>query len=238
MAARYRAEKFIAYFQAFTNTYASCDVLRERYDQALEDSEIVGLAIGTRPDCVDEAKLDLIEAYTATHMVWLEYGLQSSHNRTLERINRGHNFEDFVRAVRMTQGRNILICAHIILGLPGESKTDVLDTARALSDLGIDGIKIHSLYILKETPLAQLLQAGGWVVLEEETYVAWVVAFLERLSPRVVIQRLTGDPDPSALIAPSWTLNKQQTLRRIRDTLRSSGTWQGRLCTPAGGMKA
>ncbi len=232
LAARYKAQKFIAYFQAFTNTYAPCNILRKRYDEALEDSKMVGLAIGTRPDCIDAAILDLIEDYTATHMVWIEYGLQSKHNRTLEKINRGHTFEDFVRAVQMTQGRNILICAHVILGLPGESREDVMDTARAVADLGIDGIKIHNLYIPKETPLARLFQEGEYRVLDREIYVTWVVAFLERLSPSVIIQRLTGDPDPSALLAPSWTLNKQRTLGLIRETLKAKDTWQGKLYEP------
>lgn len=229
LAVRYKAEKFIAYFQAFTNTYAPCDTLRKRYDEALVDSEIVGLAIGTRPDCVDAARLNLIQEYTATHMVWIEYGLQSIHNRTLEKINRGHTFEDFVQAVRMTQGRNILICAHVILGLPGESRQDVLDTATALAGLGINGIKIHSLYILNGTPLASLFQEGGCRVLDQETYVEWVAAFLERLSPNMVVQRLTGDPDPSALLVPGWSLHKQQTLSLIEKTLKARATWQGKL---------
>ena len=229
LACRYKAEKFIAYFQAFTNTYAPCDILRKRYDEALADSGIVGLAIGTRPDCVDAAKLNLIQEYTATHMVWIEYGLQSVHNRTLKKINRGHTFEDFVQAVRMTQGRNILICVHVILGLPGESIEDVLDTATALADLGIDGIKIHSLYVLKGTPLARLFQEGGFSVLDQETYVEWITAFLERLSPNIIVQRLTGDPDPSALLVPGWSLNKQQTLALINNRLEARETWQGRL---------
>jgi len=229
LAARYKAEKFIAYFQAFTNTYAPCDILRKRYDEALADSDIVGLAIGTRPDCVDAARLNLIQEYTATHMVWLEYGLQSIHNRTLEKINRGHTFQDFVQAVRMTQGRDILICAHVILGLPGESRKDVLDTATALAGLGINGIKIHSLYILKGTPLARLFQEGGCTVLDQETYVEWIAAFLERLAPNIIVQRLTGDPDPSALLVPGWSLNKQQTLSLIKKTQEARETWQGRL---------
>jgi radical SAM protein (TIGR01212 family) len=232
LASRYNARKFIAYFQAFTNTYAPCDILRRRYDEALVDSDIVGLAIGTRPDCVDEAKLNLIEEYTATHMVWVEYGLQSMHNRTLEMINRRHTFEDFVRAVRMTEGRNILICAHVILGLPGESKVNVLDTARALAELGIDGVKIHSLYILKGTPLARLFEAGGCTVLDQATYVEWVVAFLERLAPHTVVQRLTGDPHHSALLAPEWTVEKHQTLSLIQKNLQAGETWQGKLYTP------
>ena len=228
LAARYKAKKFIAYFQAFTNTYAPCGVLRKCYEEALADSEVVGLAIGTRPDCVDEARLNLIEGYTESHMVWIEYGLQSIHNRTLDKINRGHTFEDFVRAVKMTQGRDILVCSHVILGLPGESKADVVETSKALTDLGIDGIKIHSLYILRQTPLARLFETGGCEVLDQETYVSWVVAFLEHLSPTVVIQRLTGDPDPSALLVPSWTLNKQKTLTLIQETLEARDTWQGK----------
>jgi len=229
LGARYKARKFIAYFQAFTNTYAPCNVLRKRYDEALADCDIVGLAIGTRPDCVDEETLDLIEEYTATHMVWIEYGLQSMHNRTLRKINRGHTFEDFVRAVQMTQGRNILICTHVILGLPDESRQDALDTAKAIGDLGINGIKIHSLYVPEDTPLARLFQAGGCTLLSEEAYVSWVVAFLECLSPDVIIQRLTGDPDPSTLVAPGWTLHKQKTLGLIRKALETTGTWQGKL---------
>ena len=232
MATRYKARKFIAYFQAFTNTYAPCDILRRRYDEALVDSEIVGLAIGTRPDCVDEAKLNLIEEYTATHMVWIEYGLQSIHNRTLEMINRRHTFEDFVRAVRMTQGRNILICAHVILGLPGESRADILDTATSLAELAIDGVKIHSLYILRDTPLARLFEGGRCTALDQETYVDLVVAFLERLAPHIIVQRLTGDPHHAALLVPEWTLEKQQTLSLIRKTLQARETWQGKLCTP------
>lgn len=229
LAARYKAEKFLAYFQAYTNTYAPCDILRKRYDEALADPDIVGLAIGTRPDCVDEKKLDLIEKYTATHMVWIEYGLQSMHNRALKRINRGHTFEDFVLAVRMTQGRNILICAHVILGLPGESKQDILDTAAATADLGIHGIKIHSLYVLKGTPLARLYRAGDCTTIDQSTYVDWVVAFLQRLSPETVVQRLTGDPNPYGLLAPAWCLNKHQTLSLIHTTLEERDTCQGSL---------
>lgn len=229
LAARYKAKKFMAYFQAFTNTYAPVDVLRSRYDEALEDKDMVGLAIGTRPDCVDEKKLDLIEQYTSKHMVWLEYGLQTMHNRTLEKINRGHSFEDFVRAVRITQGRDILICAHVILGLPGESRQDILETAKALSELNIDGVKLHSLYVLKGTPMARMLAEGEYSPLRRETYVSWVVAFLERLPESVVIQRLTGDPDPSGLVAPDWTLKKQETLALIQKTLKVQDTRQGRL---------
>lgn len=163
-------------------------------------------------------------------MVWIEYGVQSMHDRTLKRMNRGHAFHDFVRAVRMTQGRDILICAHVILGLPGESKKDIVATASALADLGIDGVKIHSLYVQNNSPLARLHLAGSFKSIEQSTYVDWVVAFLERLSPDVVIQRLTGDPDPSSLLAPAWALKKQQTLSLIQKALEGRDTCQGRYC--------
>jgi radical SAM protein (TIGR01212 family) len=224
---RYNAKKFIAYFQAFTNTYAPPDVLRERYDEALVDTDIVGLAVGTRPDCIDVGKLDLIEKYTKTHMVWMEYGLQSMHDRTLKKMNRGHSFDDFVRAVRMTQDRDILICAHVILGLPGESKDDILSTACALADLSVDGVKIHNLYVQDDTPLAKLHRAGGVQYMDQRTYVDWVVAFLERLSPHTVVQRLTGDPEPSSLVSPAWAMKKQQTLSFIQKALEDRGTYQG-----------
>ena len=233
LTARYKAKKFIAYFQAFTNTHAPCEILRARYDEAIADPDIVGLAIGTRPDCVDEARLGLIQQYTQNHMVWIEYGLQSMHDHTLKSINRGHTFQDFVRAVKMTQGRDILICAHVILGLPGEGREDVIDTARAIADLGIDGVKIHSLYVLQETPLARLFEAGDFAILDQETYTDWVVAFLENLPPNAVIQRLTGDPDPSALVAPAWTLKKQKTLALIQEKLDARDTWQGKSLDPA-----
>lgn len=228
LSRRYGARKFFAYFQAFTNTYAPPAILGKTYDQATLDRDVVGLAIGTRPDCIDGEKLDIIQRYTETHMVWIEYGLQSMHDKTLKRINRGHDFQDFVRAVRMTHGRDILICAHVILGLPGESRQDIMATARALADLGIHGVKIHSLYVQNNSPLARLYRAGRFKSIEQSTYVNWVVGFLEHLPPDMVIQRLTGDPDPSFMLAPLWSLNKQQTLSLIQEALEGRNTCQGR----------
>jgi radical SAM protein (TIGR01212 family) len=225
---RYNVKKFIAYFQAFTNTYAPVEILRERYDQALMDSDVVGLSIGTRPDCVDCRRLDLIQGYTNTRMVWIEYGLQSMHNRTLASINRRHTFEDFVRAVGMTQGRGILICAHVIIGLPGETKEDILETGEAIGRLGIDGVKIHSLYVVKGTALARFCQASNWSPIDQATYVDWVVSFLERLPPDMIIHRLTGDPAPATLLCPRWALEKQRTLSLIDHALADRNTRQGR----------
>jgi radical SAM protein (TIGR01212 family) len=232
LARRYKAKKFLAYFQAFTNTYAPKAILRDTYEEALSDPDVVGLAVGTRPDCIDVEKLDLIQRYTKSHMVWIEYGLQSIHDRTLKKINRGHTFEDVVRAVHMTRDRDILMCAHVILGLPGESKNDIVDTASAVANLGIEGIKIHGLYVQNDTPLAGLYNAGCFDVIDQQTYVDWVVAFLERLPPGVIVQRLTGDPDPSSLLAPQWAANKQKTLSLIQKKLEDQDTCQGRFHEP------
>jgi radical SAM protein (TIGR01212 family) len=217
---RYKAKKFLAYFQSFSNTYAPCSTLRRLYDEALSDPDIVGLCIGTRPDCIDEEKSDMIATYTSDYLVWLEYGLQSMHNKTLKRINRGHTFEDFVSAVRLTQGKGIYICTHVILGLPGESRKDIMETAQALTELQIDGIKIHSLYILEGTPMAALYRQGGYNCLSQQEYVELVVDFLSLLQPNIIIHRLTGDPERSLLVAPPWALQKQETLNRIYCALK------------------
>lgn len=230
LASRYKAMKFLAYFQAFTNTHAPVEVLRHRYDQALQDPDVVGLAVGTRPDSIDEQKLDLIASYTASHMVWIEYGLQSASNRTLRAMNRGHTVEDFIRGVRLSQGRDILICAHVILGLPGESVEQVVETARLLAELGIDAVKIHNLYVEWNAPLAEHYRKGDVALLGQEDYVDWVIRFLEYLPPEMVIQRLTGDPDPTSLLAPDWALRKQQTLTLIARNLDYRRTFQGRQC--------
>ena len=187
----------------------------------------MGLAIGTRPDCIDREKLRLIETYTATHMVWIEYGLQSAADRTLRLINRGHGREDFVEAVRLTQRRQILICAHVIVGLPGESIHDIIRTAQLLADLRVDAVKIHNLYIEADAPLAELYKSGRCTLLSRERYVDWVTYFLEYLHPQTIIQRLTGDPDPESLLGPLWTLEKGRTLTMINQRLEDRHTFQG-----------
>lgn len=212
---RYKAEKFIAYFQAFTNTYAPVKRLKKLYDEAVKHPDVVGLAIGTRPDCVPAPVLDLIESYVKNYQVWIEYGLQSCHDSTLRRINRGHRYEDFVSAVERTRGRGILICAHVIIGLPGESREDILATADAVADLQLDAIKIHSLYILEGTPIAEMYRHGEVRMMEREEYVELVYDFLERLPPDIVIQRLIGEGPRDRLIAPKWCLNKHAVLAQI-----------------------
>ncbi len=226
---RYKADKFIAYFQSFTNTYASVVKLKALYDAALAPRDIVGLSIATRPDCVDHETLSLLASYQERHLVWLEYGLQSAHDQTLRRINRGHDVATFERAVLMTRNAGLNICAHIILGLPGENREMMIETARFIAGLPIQGVKIHLLYVVEGTPLAHLYRKGGLRCLEQEEYVSLVVDFLELLPSHMVIQRLTGDPGRSKLVAPAWAVEKNTTLNLIRECMEKEDKWQGRL---------
>jgi len=225
---RYKARKFIAYFQSFTNTYAPVSHLKGLYDEALAQKDMSGLSVATRPDCVDREILTLLSSYQADHLVWLEYGLQSSHDKTLKLINRGHDVTCFKQSVLMADEYSINICAHIILGLPGEDREMMLQTARFLSNLPIRGVKIHLLYVVKGTPLSELYHKEGFRCLNRNEYANLVVDFLELLPPDMVIQRLTGDPIQSELVAPLWAKEKQLNLKLIQTTLERRETWQGK----------
>lgn len=231
LSKRYKAKKFIAYFQAFSNTYAPFDKLKSLYEEALEVDDVVGLSIGTRPDCVDESVLELLQGYGKKYLVWIEYGLQSVHDATLAFINRGHDFKCFKKTVAATKNRGIKICAHVILGLPNEKKTDMLKTARAVASMEIDGLKIHLLYVVKGTKLDILYSAGKYRCLEQHEYVDLVCDFLERIPKNMIIQRLTGDPHPEELVAPMWSKKKMETMDLIKETLEKRDSWQGKLAT-------
>ena len=202
------------------------------YDEALSCEGMVGLAIGTRPDCIDPEKLDLIQTYTKDYLVWVEYGLQSIHDVTLGLINRGHTFREFARAVDLTRNRGIQICAHVILGLPGENREMMRETARTLADSGINGIKIHLLYVIKGTPLEKLWQRGEYTPMEQAEYVDMVCDFLELLPEHIIIQRITGDPHPDELRAPLWAAQYRETFNLIQDMLEKRDTFQGRYYLP------
>jgi radical SAM protein (TIGR01212 family) len=225
---RYKARKFIAYFQSFTNTYAPLPQLKDLYTRALNHRGMVGLSIGTRPDCVDQDILALISSFQKDYLVWIEFGLQSAHDVTLSRINRGHDVACFEKGVRMASEYGLNICVHIIIGLPNESHEMMMDTARYIAGLPIAGVKIHSLYVTKGTPLAALYDKGGYMCLARDVYVEEVVDFLELLPPELVIQRLTGDPVREDLIAPLWALKKTENIRIINRRLEQRDTWQGK----------
>ena len=234
---RYRSWKFIAYFQSFTNTYAPLSHLKTLYDQALGHKGMVGLSVGTRPDCVDMDVMRLLASYQTDHLVWIEYGLQSAHDITLERINRGHDVACFNRSVFMADQCGLNVCVHVILGLPGEDREMMLQTAEFISGLPIHGVKIHLMYVVNNTELARLYQKGEFRCLEREEYVELVVDFLELLPPGMVIQRLTSDPVRSELVAPSWARDKPGTLGLIREALERRNSWQGRLFRKSTALK-
>ena len=225
----YKAEKFIAYFQSYTNTLMSRQRLKELYDFPLQYEDVVGLDIGTRPDCIDEEKIDLIAEYTRSHYVWVEYGLQSSHDRTLERVKRGHTVEQTVKAVEMTKNKGINIGLHVILGLPGETYDDMMTTADFVAQMGIDGIKIHLLHIVKGSELENEYYKGTVRVMDMETYIHTVCDFLERLPKDMLIQRLTGE-SRDKLVAPLWCLQKATVIQAINKELIRRGSHQGKNC--------
>lgn len=240
---REQADKFIIYFQSFSNTYlpdctgqagGSIDKLKQLYDEAVSFPDVVGLAIGTRPDCVSEDIIDLISGYTKKHLVWIEYGVQSSHNKTLQLINRGHTYEDFVKAINMTKGRGIKIATHIILGLPGETRNDMIKTAQQIGLLGIDGIKIHHLYVAKNTPLEKWYAENKLTTMKLEEYIALISDILENLPEEMIIQRLVGELNEQYAIAPRWNVSKGKIISLIEQELDNRGSRQGRLFPKCG----
>jgi radical SAM protein (TIGR01212 family) len=227
LSARYAAEGFVAYFQPGTNTYAPVDRLRSVFEEALAHPKVVGLAIGTRPDCVPDDVLDLLAELSKRTYLVVEYGLQSIHNRSLYWIKRGHDFQAFVDAYKRSRKRNLLVGVHVILGLPGETSEDMLATARELAGLKIHSIKLHNLYAVRNTPLAEMVARGEVELPRFEDYVNRVVDFLELLPPECVIDRLSGDAPPQYLIGPKWCLDKRAIRAAVEGEFRRRGTWQG-----------
>jgi uncharacterized protein len=224
---RYGAERFVAYFQPATNTYGQLDRLRLAYERALACPDVVGLAIGTRPDCVGEPILDLLADLAQRTWIVIEYGLQTIHDRTLELLNRGHYYDAFLDAYQRTRRRNLDIGVHVILGLPGESRQDMLATAQRLAQLEIHSIKLHNLYAVRNTALADEVAAGRIRLPEFEQYIGWAVDFLEQLPGNVVIERLSGDAPPDYLVGPEWCVDKGAVRAAVEAEFRRRGTWQG-----------
>lgn len=223
-----KGDKFVAYFQTFTNTYAPPEQLRGLYDAALAEEDVIGLSIGTRPDCVPDETLALIRSYAGRCDVWLEFGLQSIHDRTLAAINRGHDAAAFLDAVGRTGGAPVQICSHIIVGLPGESREEMMETARTIAGLPVQGIKIHSLLALRGTALGERYEKGELTLMSREEYVATVCDILEILPPGMVIQRLTAEGYREIFLGPQWAKNKLAVLNAIDRELEARASWQGK----------
>jgi len=222
------AAKFVAYFQTFTNTYAPAGKIQAFYDEALAQEDVVGISIGTRPDCVGHDVIGLLADCAKNYHVWLELGLQSMHNKTLQFINRGHNFQQFLDAVDKLAGKNIHLCAHIIVGLPGETDEEILQTAKCLAALPVNGIKIHSLLALEGTALGEMYKNGSIKIMPKNKYVSLVADILEILPAEMVIQRLTADGYRDIFLAPDWAMNKLDVLNSINKELERRDSYQGK----------
>lgn len=228
IAKRTRARKFLAYFQAYTNTYADVSALRHLYDQALGQEGVIGLSIGTRPDCVPAAVLDLLARYRDQGLsVWLELGLQSSFDRTLDRVNRGHGYAEYRQAVRAARQRGLPVCTHLILGLPGENHQHAMVTLARVLDDGVDGLKLHPLHVVKGTALANDYRRGEYQPLTMEEYIATVCDLVERTPREIVFHRLTGTASPKLLLAPHWCALKWRVLNGIAGELARRHSSQG-----------
>lgn len=214
LSRRFKAQKFMAYFQAYSNTYKPLAELESIYTQSLCHKDVVGLSIGTRPDCVDEDKLRLISSFKDDYYTWVEYGLQTVHDKTLKRINRGHDYETFLRAYEMSKKLGINVCVHVILGM-WETHDEMMETAKTLAGLGVDGVKIHMLVALEGTKLVELYNRGEIEFMTEEDYVNTVCDFLEYLPPSTTIHRLAGNGLKKELIAPRWIGKKLDCLNKI-----------------------
>jgi radical SAM protein (TIGR01212 family) len=228
MRMRYRKCKdFLAYFQPATNTYAPVERLRAVYEEALSHPQVVGLVIGTRPDCVPDDVLDLLEEIAGRTYLSVEYGMQTIHDRSLDWMNRGHHHDAMLDAMERSCGRGFEIGAHAILGLPGESHDDMLATARELGRLGVEAVKIHNLYCVKNTPLADQVASGEVTLMERSEYVRTLVDFIELLPPTMIVDRISGDAPPDYFVGPSWCLDKPAVKTAVLAEFARRGSWQG-----------
>ncbi|WP_304509437.1 TIGR01212 family radical SAM protein [Anaerotignum sp.] len=223
---------YIAYFQAFTNTYASVDVLRAKYEEALAQPEISGISIATRSDCLDDDVLELLKELSFKTKVWVELGLQTANEDTANFIRRGYPNSVFVESVEKLHGIHIPVIAHVILGLPGETSEDMLNTIDFINNLPIHGIKLQLMHVLANTDLANLYETGNYTPLEKEVYLEMLCQCISRLRPDIVIYRLTGDGDKNTLLAPLWSLQKRDVLNQLHHLLKEKKIQQGNSYCP------
>ena len=228
LSRRYGASKFLAYFQPYSNTYAPVEELELLYKEALQEPSVIGLAIGTRPDCIDSEKLALLESLGKKHFILVEYGLQSIYDKTLRFINRGHDYKTFLDAVSLTRSRGISVGAHLIVGFPTETKEEMLNMADEISGLHLDFLKIHQLQIVKDTLLSEMYKENPFHTFGYEEYLDFIVDFIERLSPEIVLQRLFATAPDDILIAPRWDRSRHQITNDIQQRFIQRDTFQGK----------
>ena len=222
---------FAAYLQSYSNTYGPAARIENLLRELSSLPEMIVLCMGTRPDCLDMEKTRILAEFPSSE-TWLEMGLQSSNPETLKLINRGHTAEDFAHACRMAHTRGLKVCAHVIAGLPGEELEDFLETIEFVNRLPVQGIKLHNLYVCKDTVLARWWRKGQYIPLLREEYVQWAATALSSMRPDIVVHRLTGDPSGDELLDPEWSRSKTTTINQIRDSMQSRGLKQGTSCRP------
>ncbi|EYE87657.1 iron-sulfur protein [Fervidicella metallireducens AeB] len=228
MNKKWKEGKYIGYFQAYTNTYAPADVLRERYNSILELDDVVGIAIATRPDCLDNEVFEVLEEINRKTYLWVELGLQTIHEKTAKIINRGYELDVYINAVKELKKRNIEVVTHVILGLPGETKEDMLKTVDFVANTETQGIKLHLLHLMEGTRMVELYNRGELKFLEMDEYVNLITESIQRLPENMVIHRLTGDSPRNLLIGPMWSLKKWEVLNAIDARLIEIDGWQGK----------
>ncbi|WP_297420372.1 TIGR01212 family radical SAM protein [Clostridium sp.] len=228
MAQKWKSGKYIAYFQAYTNTYAPIYELRKKYEEALDQEGVVAIAIATRPDCLDEEVLELLEEINGRVYLWIELGLQTCNDETARVINRGYKLEVFEEAMKKLKERNIDVVVHDILGLPGETKEDMLNSINYIAHSGAKGIKLHLLHLMKHTPMVKLYEDGKLEFLSQEDYIELITKGIALLPEEMVVHRLTGDAPRDLLIGPMWSLKKWEVLNSIDKALEDNDLWQGK----------
>ena len=228
MAHKWKRGKYIAYFQAYTNTYAPINELKRKYEEAISHEGVVALAIATRPDCLDEDVLDLLEEMSKKLYIWVELGLQTSNDETAKRINRGYMLNVYDEAVKKLKERNIDTVTHVIFGLPGETKEDMLNTISHIAHSGVQGIKIHLLHLMKNTALVKEYEEGNLKFLSQEDYIDLIIKSVSMLPQEMIIHRLTGDAPRNELIGPMWSLKKWEVLNAIDKAFEENDIYQGK----------
>lgn len=227
MHKKWHNAKYIGYFQAFTNTHAPVSVLKEKYETILNLDDVIGLSVSTRPDCLPDDVLEYLSELNKKTNLWVELGLQTIHDETSKIINRGHDYNTFLEGVEKLKKHNIKTVVHIINGLPGEDYNMMMETAKAVADLDVHGIKIHLLHVLKETPMENMLKKGMFNLMEKDDYINLVCDQLEIIPPEMVVHRLTGDGKRDEIVGPMWSLKKWEVLNAIDDTMRERNSYQG-----------
>lgn len=220
--------KYIGYFQAFTNTYAPVDILKEKYETILSLDNVIGLSISTRPDCLEDDVVEYLSELNERTNLWVELGLQTIHDSTSKLINRGHDYNEFLKGLEKLKAKNIKVIVHIINGLPGEDYNMMMETAKAVANMGVDGIKIHLLHVIKDTPMEKMLQNGMLTLMNQEEYINLVCDQLEILPETMIVHRLTGDGKRDELVGPLWSLKKWEVLNDIDKALVDNNIWQGK----------